>query len=49
MAAAYGFFREQEPLELRSARTMGLVGTWMGAWLTGEVAIDPTQAAYTGC
>ncbi len=48
MAAAYGFFREQEPLELRSAQTMGLVGTWIGAWLTGEIAIDPTQAAYTG-
>ena len=48
MAAAYRLFCELEPDAVSRATTFGLVGTWLGQWLTGERAIDPTQASYTG-
>jgi xylulokinase len=28
--------------------TLGLVGTWLGQFLTGRAAVDPTQASYFG-
>ena len=37
-----------EPQAAAAATTFGLAGTWLGQWLTGERAIDPTQASYTG-
>jgi len=48
MGAAYPLFRTIEPDALSAATTFGLAGTWLGLWLTGERAIDPTQASYTG-
>jgi xylulokinase len=48
MAASHAFFTEHEPDALAQASTLGLVGTWMGQWFTGERALDPTQASYTG-
>jgi xylulokinase len=48
MAAAYRLFCELEPDAVSKASTFGLVGTWLGQWLTGKRAIDPTQASYTG-
>jgi len=32
----------------RQCVTFGLVGTWLGQFLTGKAAIEPTQASYTG-
>src|SRR5690349_3694628 len=48
MGAAYGLFQAIEPQAAEAATTFGLAGTWLGQWLTGERAIDPTQASYTG-
>ena len=48
MAAAHLLLRTLEPDASATAATFGLVGTWLGQWLTGERAIDPTQASYTG-
>lgn len=49
MAAAYLLIAEQEPEVTRNVRYMGSVGTYIGHRLTGEWAIDPTQASYFGC
>jgi xylulokinase len=48
MGAAHRLFRMIEPEAAAAATTFGLAGTWLGQWLTGERAIDPTQASYTG-
>jgi len=48
MGAAYRLLHTIEPEAARTATTFGLAGTWLGQWLTGEKAIDPTQASYTG-
>ena len=48
MGAAYHLFRALDPDTTSTAATFGFVGTWLGQWLTGERAIDPTQASYTG-
>jgi xylulokinase len=48
MGAAYRLFQTLDPESASSAETFGFVGTWLGQWLTGERAIDPTQASYTG-
>lgn len=48
MIAAYTLFRELEPEALERAHEFGLVGSWLGCWLTGQSALDPTQASYTG-
>lgn len=47
-AVAYHFVRELEPEAFAQLRTLGLAGTWMGHLLTGQLAVDPTQASYTG-
>lgn len=47
MGAAYRLFQQVEPEALSTATTFGLAGTWLGQWLTGRRAIDPTQASYT--
>ena len=48
MGAAHRFLQTIEPQAAAAATTFGLAGTWLGQWLTGERAIDPTQASYTG-
>jgi len=48
MGAAYRLLHTIEPEAAAAAETFGLAGTWLGQWLTGERAIDPTQASYTG-
>jgi xylulokinase len=47
-ALAWRFFVKHEPELAERAHTLGLVGTWLGQLLTGQVGLDPTQAAYTG-
>ena len=48
MGAAHRLLQTIEPQATAAATTFGLAGTWLGQWLTGERAIDPTQASYTG-
>lgn len=48
MIGAHDFFREHEPEALAEAHRLGLVGSWLGQWFTGESGLDPTQASYTG-
>jgi xylulokinase len=48
MGAAHRLLQIIEPHAASAATTFGLAGTWLGQWLTGERAIDPTQASYTG-
>ncbi len=48
MGAAHRLLQAIEPEAVDAATTFGLAGTWLGQWLTGERAIDPTQASYTG-
>jgi xylulokinase len=48
MGAAHRLLHTIEPQAASAATTFGLAGTWLGHWLTGERAIDPTQASYTG-
>jgi xylulokinase len=48
MGAAHRLLQTIEPQAAEAATTFGLAGTWLGQWLTGERAIDPTQASYTG-
>jgi xylulokinase len=45
---AYHFLREAEPDAFERMATLGFAGTWLGRLLTGEIAIDPTQASYSG-
>ncbi len=47
-AIAYHYLREAEPDAFARMTTLGFAGTWLGQQLTGEAAIDPTQASYTG-
>ena len=47
MGAAYRLLQSIESEALSAATTFGLAGTWLGQWLTGQRAIDPTQASYT--
>lgn len=48
MGAAHRLLQTIEPQAAATATTFGLAGTWLGQWLTGQRAIDPTQASYTG-
>lgn len=48
-AIAYHYLREAEPDAFTRMTTLGFAGTWLGQQLTGEAAIDPTQASYTAC
>lgn len=49
MAAAYLLIQAQEPEVSRDLRFLGSVGTYIGHRLTGQWAMDPTQASYFGC
>jgi xylulokinase len=48
MGAAHRLLQTIEPQAASAAATFGFASTWLGLWLTGERAIDPTQASYTG-
>jgi xylulokinase len=48
MGAAHRLLQTIETEAASAAATFGMAGTWLGQWLTGERAIDPTQASYTG-
>ena len=48
MGAAHRLLQTIEPQAAAAATTFGFASTWLGLWLTGERAIDPTQASYTG-
>ncbi|MGC3995624.1 MAG: FGGY-family carbohydrate kinase [Propionicimonas sp.] len=45
---AHHYLRETEPDAFSRLVTLGFAGTWLGALLTGELGIDPTQASYSG-
>ena len=47
-AIAYHYLREAEPDAFAHMATLGFATTWLGQQLTGEAAIDPTSASYTG-
>lgn len=40
--------RENEPEIAQRARWYGHASTWLGAWLTGEIAMDRSNAAMSG-
>ncbi|PRZ11613.1 xylulokinase [Nesterenkonia sandarakina] len=48
IAAAYLLMLEQEPEVAGELNVLGSVGTYIGHRLTGQCAIDPTQASYFG-
>lgn len=48
IAVAHPYLRDHDPEAFAEMTTFGLAGTWLGALFTGEVALDPTQASYTG-
>jgi xylulokinase len=48
LAAGLLLLRDIEPEAFRGADVAGLVGTWLGKWLTGELGVDPSEASYTG-
>jgi xylulokinase len=48
VAAGWPLLCDLEPEATQQTHKIGLVGTWLGAELTGEFALDPTQASYTG-
>jgi xylulokinase len=48
MVAAYLLMQEHEPSAARDIHILGSVGTYIGHRLTGNYALDPTQASYFG-
>ncbi|MDO4259483.1 MAG: FGGY-family carbohydrate kinase [Actinomycetaceae bacterium] len=48
LAVAYPYLREKDPEAFASMAVFGMAGTWLGALLTGQCALDPTQASYSG-
>ena len=48
MAAAYLLLQDQEPGAAQDLHVLGSVGTYIGHRLTGNFAMDPTQASYFG-
>jgi xylulokinase len=48
MAMAWPVARQEQPDLAEQCVTFGLVGTWLGQFLTGRAALDPTQASYLG-
>lgn len=48
MAAAYLLLQDQEPAAAQDLHVLGSVGTYIGHRLTGNFAMDPTQASYFG-
>lgn len=48
MALAWPVAAGEQPDLAERCVTLGLVGTWLGQFLTGTAALDPTQASYVG-
>jgi xylulokinase len=48
MALAWSVAAEEDPGLAGRCVRLGLVGTWLGQFLTGRAALDPTQASYVG-
>ena len=48
IALAYPYLRHHHPEVFERMAVFGMAGTWLGALLTGQVALDPTQASYSG-
>lgn len=48
MIAAIAWLARHEPAAAQQDAEIGLVGSWLSRWLTGQSALDPTQASYTG-
>jgi xylulokinase len=48
MVASYLLMQEQEPEAAREVDVLGSVGTYIGHKLTGNAALDPSQASYFG-
>jgi len=48
MAGAYLLLQDQEPGAAQDLHVLGSVGTYIGQRLTGNFAMDPTQASYFG-
>src|SRR3954454_1109887 len=48
MALAWSVAAGADPGLADRCMRLGLVGTWLGQFLTGRAALDPTQASYIG-
>ena len=48
VALAYHLMRETDAEAFSGLARLGFAGTWLGGWLTGCLAVDPTQASYSG-
>ncbi|MBW3068253.1 hypothetical protein GZ998_01800 [Actinomyces sp. 594] len=48
MALAHPYLRNHDADAFARMATFGMAGTWLGALLTGQAALDPTQASYSG-
>ena len=48
MALAWSVAAEEDPGLAGRCVRLSLVGTWLGQFLTGRAALDPTQASYVG-
>jgi xylulokinase len=48
MGLAWSVAAEEHSDLVDQCVTLGLVGTWLGQFLTGRAALDPTQASYVG-
>lgn len=46
---AHSLFQREHPQVSDRLRWLGSTGSVVGRWLTGQIAIDPSQASYFGC
>lgn len=44
----YPYLRDNDSEAFAAMHCFGFAGTWLGAQLTGKLALDPTQASYSG-
>lgn len=47
-ALAYHVLSQEDPSAFAAMSVLGFASTWLGAWLTGELGVDATQASYSG-
>lgn len=47
-ALAHHVLTVEDPQTARRMSRLGFASTWLGALLTGELGVDPTQASYSG-
>ncbi|WP_022867669.1 FGGY-family carbohydrate kinase [Schaalia vaccimaxillae] len=48
IALAYPYLEHRDISTFEAMATFGMAGTWLGSLLTGQMAVDPTQASYSG-